>query len=836
MSDRNLPAGRGDQDDGDRGRPPAFRADPARRPPVEAWAWTADPYGRPEDEVGLDEVWAVLRRRWAWIAGAVLLALGAAAWWTWQQVPEWQASATLRVERQDRALGASSEQRLLLGRGASELETEMRVLETRPIREQVVARLGLPFRVVEPPGAARALLFENVATERSVPRARYRIERRGEDSWRLLPLPEEGGSETAGAPKTDPRDVAAGDTVRLAGAAFVLATDSALTAMGVEPPAVLVVETVPVQVAVAALGRGMTVTRPDPDASLLEVRYRGTDRYLVRGVTNALTDAFLERRREVGSTEARSTARFLEEQTARIRTQLEAAEEELQAFREREQVVAPEAQAEEQVGRLADMRARLQELESERDALDRLTASLEGEAPASVRRLATFPTFLRNQTAQTLFQSLTQARAERAAMLESRTESHPEVMALDRKIAELEEQLGDMGDNYLASLNDQIASLEARLARFGSEVEEIPAREVQFARLERRTEMLTELHTMLQQRLKEAEIREAVEDPSVRVVESAILPEEPVSPRPARNLMFAGFLGLVLGVGLALVREYTDRRIHDEEDVDRALGLPVLTRVPPVPRARDKYPRRDGLVAAGDGRSLPAESYRTLRTNVRYTRGGKGTRELVVTSPGARDGKSMTASNLAVAFAQQGRKTLLVDADMRRSVQHEAFEVERSPGLSDVLVEGDSAGALGRAVRATATEGLDLLPAGDPPPNPAELLDSEAMERLLERARERYDVVVIDTPPALAVTDASVLGTRVEGVLLVVRADQTDRQAAADAREQLERVGCDVLGVVFNEADGGAGGYRYDYYYRYYGDEADGRGAAGRLRKLLPFA
>lgn len=830
MSDRSLPPV------GDGHGPPPAPPPEGRdgRPPLETRAWPADRLYAPEEEIGLDEIWAVLRRRWASVAAVLLLALAAAAAWTWWQTPEWEASAVVRVEEPDPGL-VSDERTLLLGRGGSQIETEMRVLETRPIREEVAAALDLAFRVEEPAGASRDLLFDHVAAGRSVPEVAYRLDRRGEDRWRLAALPPDDGADPAATASVRARTFAAGDTVRIPEASFVLASDATMRAAGVEPPAALEVRTVPFRDAVADLGEAMTVTRPDPDARLIRVRYRGTDRHQVRGVPDALADAFLQRRRQVQSTEARSTASFLDEQTARIRTQLEASEEELQAFREEQQVVAPQAQAEEQVQRMAAMRARLSGLESERDALSRLLRSLEGQGRPAVRKLATFPTFLRNEAVQSLFESLVQARSERAAMRERRTDSFPEVVALGRQIDELETQLADMGRNYLSSLDDQVASLQAELARFGGRVEEVPAREVQFARLERRTEVLTELHTMLQRRLKEAEIREAVEDPSVRVVETAILPEEPVSPRPLRNLLLAGFLGLMAGVGLAFVREYTDRRIHDEEDVDRALGLPVLGRVPRLRGVDGDGGGRETLVATGDARSLPAESYRSLRTNVRYTRGGRGSRELAVTSPGARDGKSMTASNLAVAFAQQGQAALLIDADMRQSSQHDTFEVERSPGLSDLLVEGDPAERLEQVVRATHVEGLDLLPAGFAPPNPAELLDSQAMERVLARARESYEAVVVDTPPALAVTDAAVVGVRLEGVLLVVRADWSERDAAAAALEQLRRVGCEVLGVVFNESDRGDRRYSRGHYDEYF-DDGDGGGTAeGRLRKLLPF-
>ncbi|HKK28263.1 MAG TPA: polysaccharide biosynthesis tyrosine autokinase, partial [Gemmatimonadota bacterium] len=399
-------------------------------------------------------------------------------------------------------------------------------------------------------------------------------------------------------------------------------------------------------------------------------------------------------------------------------------------------------------------------------------------------------------------------------MLTWRTPEHPDVRALTDQIEALQGQLGEIGKDYLSSLNDQIASLDAVLGRYGTQLEKIPAREVQYARLKRRTELLGNIDQMVQQRLQEARIQEAVQDPSVRVVESAVLPDEPIAPRPLRNLALGGFLGLLLGVGLAFVREYTDRTLHADEDVEAVVGAPVLARVPPVAAAaRKKALRSEGLVAAGGGQSVPAEAFRSLRTNVRYTRAGEGTREILVTSPGAQDGKSLTAANLAVTLAQQGARTLLLDADLRKPVQHEAFGVDRQPGLSECLVDGIP---LGRAVRATHVEGLDLLTAGAAPPNPAELLGSERMERLLAEARETYGAMVVDTPPVLVVTDAAVLAPHLEGTLVVVRAERTVREAAEAAVEQLRRVGAEVLGVVLNDAEADG---KYGYYYpAYYGD------------------
>jgi tyrosine-protein kinase Etk/Wzc len=394
------------------------------------------------------------------------------------------------------------------------------------------------------------------------------------------------------------------------------------------------------------------------------------------------------------------------------------------------------------------------------------------------------------------------------------TPVHPDVLAVQERIFALEAQLGAIARSYRQSLADQVASMDAVLDEFGSELEAIPEKEVQFARLERQTRLLAELYTLLQTRLKEAQVAEAVEDPTVRVVERAILPLEPVRPRPLQYLAFAAILGLILGVGVAFVREYMDTRLHSSDQIEHMYGLPTIARVPEMSIGNGSGARRRALVTLSQAHSVGAEAFRNLRTNVRFVRAGQGATEMVVTSPAPQEGKSLTAANLAIALAQQGLRTLLIDADMRRSVQHLQFGIDSSPGLSDLLVTEE---ALDGVIQPTEVEGLDILPAGVHPPNPAELVGSPRMEQLLETLRQRYDSIVIDSPPMLAVTDASVLGKKTDGVILVVRAEKTEKDAINLAIQQLNHVGSRILGVVVNDAK--PDGPYYAYYRKYYGEE-----------------
>jgi succinoglycan biosynthesis transport protein ExoP len=776
----------------------------------------------PEDEIGLEDVWRMLRRQWWVILASFVVVVAATYLYTARQIPVWQASALIRVET-----GEASPTAALFGDmgGDTWIETEMLVVETRPVLSVVVEDLSLNFRVLEPADIPRHFLFTHIDADRFTPSAVYDVTRLSQDSYRIEPRTPSGSWAA--------RDFRAGEVVSIPGSGFAVAPDSIMLSSGVaQIPERMVIQTVGFDGAVAGLQGTLEVTRPDDWASIFGLTFKGTDRWLVRNVVNGTAEAFINQRRGIQKIEARSRVAFLREQSDQIQVELEAAEDALQAFREGQQVVALASEAQQQIQLLVGMQADRMSLAAERDGLSNLLREVQstGGATPDYTRLVAFPTFLQNATFQNLVQSLTDAERSRAELRARWTENHPGVLALDEQIALLKARLGDIGQNYLQSLNTQIATLDATLVRFGSDLEEIPARELQYARLERQSEMLASIYGSLQQNLKEWEVTEAVEDGSVRVVEHAVLPGGPVSPRPGRNLALGSFLGLMLGLGLAFSRQMIDRTLRHDDDVGQMLGLSVLSRVPRLPEASAKSPRSKALVTLHAGRSLSAEAYRTLRSSIFFTDvEGNGKRELVVTSPGARDGKSVTSCNLAITFAQQGYKTLLIDGDLRRSTLHLTFGIEEEDGLTEYL-QGDV--PLNALLRDTKVPNLYVVPAGRTPANPSELLGSPKFDDLLRKAREVFDTIVVDSPPVLVVTDAAVLANKLDGVVLVVRSDKTHRRAAENALEQLRLVGARVLGVVINDADeGGRYGYGYSDYFKYYGPE-EGRKTEKREREV----
>ncbi|MBM3314607.1 CpsD/CapB family tyrosine-protein kinase, partial [candidate division WOR-3 bacterium] len=282
--------------------------------------------------------------------------------------------------------------------------------------------------------------------------------------------------------------------------------------------------------------------------------------------------------------------------------------------------------------------------------------------------------------------------------------------------------------------------------------------------------------------------------------------------------LLALLLGLTFGFAAAFTVDYFDTRVRQPEDLERH-GFPVVASIARIdarePVTSTAASPATGPLAATRPDSAVAEAFRVLRTNIQFAAGDRPLRKIIVTSAGAGEGKSTIASNLATVLAQSGRRTLLLDGDLRKPRQHSIYRHRKKPGLTDSVMLGVP---LDQALHPGVIDNLDVLFAGTTPPSPVDFLNSAAFARFLEQVAGTYDCVVIDTPPALVSADAAVLAARVDGVVLVARMGHTDHRALAEARRHLAQAGARVLGVVANElrAPRRYGYYRYRYRYYHY--------------------
>lgn len=378
------------------------------------------------------------------------------------------------------------------------------------------------------------------------------------------------------------------------------------------------------------------------------------------------------------------------------------------------------------------------------------------------------------------------------------------------------------------SLSKEIAAVQASLAQTQAALDALgepdtPEEQAQKAQLETSLAQYRTSYANLLQSYENIRAAEAQELNNVSVVEPAVPPRAPIRPRVELNTLLAGLVGMVLAGAIAYVFEYLDDTLKSPEDISQRLGLWTLAAIGRI----EGKTAQDRLVTLSAPRSPIAEAYRLLRTNFQFAAVDRPLRRIVITSPGPGDGKSTTAANLAVVFAQGGKNVILVDADLRRPQQHRIFQRTASYGLSTALV--DAATPLTSFLQPTDVPGLRLLTSGPIPPNPAELLGSQRMAQLMQVLNQEADMVIVDSPPVLSVADAAILANAADGVVLVADAGRTRREMARRAKESLERAGANLLGMVLNRMTRQTSGYYYYYYYDQSGERSK------RRRRKLPW-
>ena len=427
--------------------------------------------------------------------------------------------------------------------------------------------------------------------------------------------------------------------------------------------------------------------------------------------------------------------------------------------------------------------------------------------------LNTFPAILTNAFIQQQKGELATLQRQYAEASEKLGAKHPDMVRLSSAIelsqtkleAEVAKVVLSVRSEYEAALAQE-NGLIAALNQQKSEALSMNRKAIDYGAITRDADSSKQLYNTLLQRAKETGVTGELRTSNIRVVDRAEQPRLPVSPRKRANLLLGLFVGAILACSVAFFFEYLDNRIKSPEELRAHLGLANLGLLPILEQKDGTYPLLSGGVPAGF-----SEAFRAFRTNVLFCSTDEGARSLVVTSTGPREGKSMVASNLSVSLVQAGQRVLLIDADLRKPKAHDIFGFDQEPGLSNVLVGSTK---VSEAIQESRVSGLWVLGAGRTPPNPAELLGSPRFQELLASVKAHFDWIIIDTPPVMAVTDATLVAHHATGVIFVVGADLTSRHAARCALDQLEQLGAKIVGGVLNRVDLQRNAYYYAQYYR----------------------
>jgi capsular exopolysaccharide synthesis family protein len=361
--------------------------------------------------------------------------------------------------------------------------------------------------------------------------------------------------------------------------------------------------------------------------------------------------------------------------------------------------------------------------------------------------------------------------------------------------------------------------------RMSARLNDLPSQTLQYARLERDLKLNENLYLTMKQKYEESRITEAGQMGKVHILDPALVAAK-VKPNRRLNLLLGIFTGLGLGFGYAFLREILDNTVKAIEHLERK-GLTVLGIIPDMHeqgrssiRKQSEHPSKGGvdfrrrLITYEDPKSPVSESYRSLRTNINYASADKKIKSIIISSPQPGEGKSTTVANLAIAFAQLRKRTILIDADLRKPVQHNVFDQNRGPGLAEYLI--GEVEDFNSVIHASKIENLHMVTAGALPPNPSELLGSDRMSALVDQLESEWDMILFDSPPIVAVTDSSMISAEIDALVMVVKAGSTDRAAVERALDTITNVRSPLIGAVLNGANPETLSGKYSYYYSYY--------------------
>lgn len=597
----------------------------------------------------------------------------------------------------------------------------------------------------------------------------------------------------------------------------------------------------PTNAALIAWLQGRLSIRPDPAADIINISFRAHDPSLTATVANTLAHKFIKFSRDMRFNAANDALDWLKKQAAETQQKVEDSERVLETYKKEHDVYSIEDRISGLTLQLTALNTKLVEAETERVRLETLHRKLE-DTHDSAQVAALLPELHESERMREVQDAYEQLEVQIKQLRKRYGPGHPKVAQLRADLNlqqqgiddEVERAIGASEARYELVKADE-ASLRAQFDKLKDEVRGLNEIAIRYRTLERDAESNRRLGDMMLSRLKEASLIPALkEGNTARVIGLARVPRAPINYRPVKNIITAGLAGLVIAIGLAAGLGYVDNTLETPQEAEDYLGLSVIGLIGKYKPPRKSDPTIDEtLFVLHSARSQMAEAFKSLRTNMLFSYTDSPRKVFMVTSSTPNEGKTTISANLAVVMAQLEHRVLLIEADLRNPSLAQVFNIQGQTGLSKLLLQDgyDTAAAL-------FDGNLSVVPAGEPPPNPAELLGSRRMQRYLEHVKELYDIIIIDTPPVLAVSDALALNPIVDGTLLVLRANSTtfeqvqrsiglitsiksDLMSSADREVgQLEEKSSLGIGIVMNFLDisyGQSYGY-YGYYGNYYHD------------------
>jgi len=582
---------------------------------------------------------------------------------------------------------------------------------------------------------------------------------------------------------------------------------------------------------------------PVPETRIVQVSYTSSQPVLAADIVNTLVEEFVHYSVETRYEATKQTSEFLSETISQLREDLKRKEEDLQKYGEEKKLLFLNDKESTVVNKFSDVNAAFTEAQIDRFKKEALYRELKD------LNINALPESVTNPVIQALKASYSQAQSDYEEKGKFYRPDYPEMVKLKARLessknalqGEIRKAVGAAEADYRAALNRE-KSLQTLLDSQRTDVVRMNNNAILYRSLQIEVDNMRSLLSTLVSKQNEIQVSSqlgGLRTSNNKIVDRALVPGGPFTPNTRRNLMMALFLGLFGGLGMIFLVESLDNTVKGPEDVEKLTGLPSLGIIPYLsadglkrkPSTYGARPYSYGTEGEAPGESLPdiseielinylfpkfsiAEDYRTVRTSILFSHADSSPKTVCFTSSMPQEGKTATVSNMAISFAQLEGKVLLIDADLRKPRLHKVFQTRNLVGLSGFLT---GKLAVDEAILKTSIENIWIIPSGPHPPNPAELLNSKRMRDLLARAKDRFDTVLIDTPPVLAVIDPVIVSSLADCTVLIVQAGKTTRRALGKAVEEIRKAKAEIVGVVFNEVKLGrqALGTPYYHYYQY---------------------
>jgi succinoglycan biosynthesis transport protein ExoP len=606
-------------------------------------------------------------------------------------------------------------------------------------------------------------------------------------------------------------------------------------------------------VVIESLQKKVEVTR-QKYSSILYIKATDESPVFAQRLANTVALVYQEQHGEQQTKRAREALRYIDDQLREVREKLGEAEDRFNRFSKKNELISVDLQSENLLARAQEIQKEIAKIEKDKFEFEGIAVRLSEFIDDPAGSGQNFDSVKANSRYQSGNDVLVSLLLKRDTLLKEYTPKHPEVIAINDEIIETARKMDYLLQLHLQDIDRRGNDLYKELEILDKKTKLMLDKKLDFNRLKREVELYTDMTTLLERKNQEALIKRSEKPEEVNIVKPALLPSSPINPpRTVATGAMGIIVGFVFGLIIAFVLETFDTSLGAIEDVEQTLKTPVLGVIPQVdakdvqaslherhPEGVDEHSMKQAvnLIAHFVPKSMTAESFRALRANIQFKNGEKKLKTLAITSASPQEGKTLVSINLAITMAQAGMKILLVGSDLRKPMIARVFGIESHPGLSDILLGNFNWRETVKTItdlvmgeisldEIMATPGLDnlfIITGGSIPPNPAKLIESESFTRFIQEAKNEFDMIIFDTAPILSAVDAALIGTKVDGILLLYRVGAVSKGLLKRAMSQLEQVKSQVLGVILNgmrpEVSPDFEDYKHYKYYSSYGEDA----------------